>query len=146
MAEGNAEGEVHQAIKRLRVAMNTLISGDSSAIKTLCSHRDDVTAFLGWGGYEKGWEHVSKRWDWAGEQFKGGGPVTYQNLTTIITSGLAYTTDIESIRVRLDGTDTLTQWSNRVTHIFRVEDGGWRLVHRHANRLESQFKPSTRLG
>ena len=126
--------------------MNTLISGDPSAIKTLCSHQDDVTAFLGWGGYEKGWEQVSKRWDWAGEQFKGGGPVTYQNLTTIITSGLAYTTDIESIRVRLDGTDTLTQWSNRVTHIFRVEDGGWRLVHRHANRLESQFKPSTRLG
>jgi ketosteroid isomerase-like protein len=38
-----------------------------------------------------------------------------------------------------------TQWSNRVTHIFRLQDGEWRLLHRHANRLEDQYEPSTRL-
>jgi len=32
-----------------------------------------------------------------------------------------------------------------VTHIFRLVDGDWRLLHRHANRLEEQFEPSTRL-
>ena len=45
----------------------------------------------------------------------------------------------------MDGMDKPTQWSNRVTHIFRLQDGEWRLVHRHANRLEDQFQPSTRL-
>lgn len=144
MADRTTEQGVRQAIERLHAAMNTLMSGDTSAIKALCSHRDDVTAFLGWGGYEKGWQEVSERWDWAGEQLKGGEPVTYQNLTTIITAGLAYTTDIETIRVQLDGMDKRTQWSNRVTHIFRLEDGEWRLVHRHANRLESAYRPSTR--
>ena len=34
--------------------------------------RDDATSFYGWGGYEKGWDAVSRRWDWAGQQFKGG--------------------------------------------------------------------------
>lgn len=144
MADRTTEQGVRQAIERLHAAMNTLMSGDTSAIRALCSHRDDVTAFLGWGGYEKGWQEVSERWDWAGEQFKGGEPVTYQNLTTIITAGLAYMTDIETIRVQLDGMDKPTQWSNRVTHIFRLEDGEWRLVHRHANRLESAYRPSTR--
>jgi hypothetical protein len=61
--------------------MNTLVSGDARAIEALCSRRDDVTAFLGWGGHERGWEQVGEHWDWAGQQFKGG-PVTYQNLTT----------------------------------------------------------------
>jgi ketosteroid isomerase-like protein len=41
--------------------------------------------------------------------------------------------------------DAPTAWSNRVTHVFRLEDGEWRLVHRHGNRLEPQYTPSTRL-
>lgn len=144
MAHQAAEQGVREAIRRLHASRNALASGDTSASRALWSHRDDVTAFLGWGGYEVGWEQVSKRIDWAAEQFKGG-EVTYQNLSTVITNELAYTTDIETWRVQLDGVDEPRQWSNRVTHIFRIEDGEWRLVHRHGNRLESQYKPSTRL-
>ena len=132
------------AISRLHAAMAKVANGDISAIKALYAHSDDATSFYGWGGYEKGWDAVSKRWDWAGGQFKGG-TVGYRNVTTVATAELAYTTDIETFQVRMDGMDQPTQWSNRVTHIFRLEDGEWRLVHRHANRLEDQFQPSTRL-
>ena len=62
-----------------------------------------------------------------------------------MTAELAYTTDVETFEVRMDGMSQPTQWSNRVTHIFRLLDGEWRLLHRHANRLEDQYKPSTRL-
>ena len=145
MADRATEQDARQAIERLHAAMNSLMSGDASPMKALCSRRDDATAFLGWGGYEKGWEQVSERWEWAGRQFKGGGPVTYQNITTVITTELTYTTHIETIRVQVDGMEKPTEWSNRVTHIFRLEDGEWRLVHRHGNRLESRYTPSTRL-
>ena len=94
----------------------------------------------GWGGYEKGWEAVSKRWDWAGQQFKGG-TVSYRNLTSVATAELAYTTDIETFCVRMDGIDQPVQWSNRVTHIFRHANE-WRLVHRHANRLQERYEPA----
>jgi ketosteroid isomerase-like protein len=134
------------AVERLEAAMNTLMSGDASAIKALYSHRDDVTAFFGWGGYEKGWADVSRRWDWAAEQFRGGGPVTYQHLTATVAPGLTVTTHIETARVRLAGTDRPSEWSNRVTHVFRLEEGEWRLVHRHANRLEPRYEPGSRLG
>jgi ketosteroid isomerase-like protein len=132
------------AIARLHAAMAKVANGDISAIKALYAHSDDATSFYGWGGYEKGWDAVSKRWDWAGGQFKGG-TVSYRNVTTVATAELAYTTDIETFQVRMDGMDQPTQWSNRVTHIFRLGDGEWRLVHRHANRLEDQYQPSTRL-
>lgn len=132
------------AIARLHGAMAKVANGDISAITALYSHADDATSFYGWGGYEKGWEAVSKRWDWAGSQFKGG-TVSYQPVTAAASADLAYTTDIETFRVRMAGMDQPTQWSNRVTHVFRMEAGEWRLVHRHANRLEDQFQPSTRL-
>jgi ketosteroid isomerase-like protein len=45
---------------------------------------------------------------------------------------------------QLAGTDGPTTWANRVTHVFRVEDGAWRLVHRHANRLEGRYEPGSR--
>ena len=145
MTEQARDDGWRRAVERLGAAMNTLMSGDASAIKALYSHGDDVTAFFGWGGYEKGWAEVSRRWDWAAEQFKGGGPVTYEHLTATIAPGLAVTTHIESTRVRLAGTAEPTAWSNRVTHVFRLEDGEWRLVPRHANRLEQRYEPGSRI-
>jgi ketosteroid isomerase-like protein len=132
------------AVARLRAAMAQVANGDVSGIKALYSQTAEATSFYGWGGYEKGWEAVSRRWDWAGRQFQGG-TVSYENVTTVVTAELAYTTDIESFSVRMAGLDQPTGWSNRVTHVFRREAGGWRLLHRHANRLEPQYAPSTRL-
>ena len=132
------------AIARLYAAMAKVANGDISDITALYSHTDDATSFYGWGGYEKGWQAVSKRWDWAGQQFKGGS-VSYENVTTVVSSELAYTTDIETFEARMEGMEQPARWSNRVTHIFRLEGGEWRLVHRHANRLENQYAPSTRL-
>jgi ketosteroid isomerase-like protein len=132
------------AIAKLHAAMARVANGDISAIKALYSHSDDATSFYGWGGYEKGWDAVSARWDWAAAQFKGG-TVSYQNVSTVIADTLAYVTDIESFKVRVAGMTEPTEWSNRVTHIFRLEAGEWRLVHRHGNRLEQQYEPGTRL-
>jgi ketosteroid isomerase-like protein len=132
------------AVARLHAALADLANGDPSAIKALYAHSEDATSFYGWGGYEKGWAAVEQRWTWAGQQFRGG-TVSHHNLTTVVTPALAYTTDIETFEARMDGMDRPARWSNRVTHVFRLEDGEWRLVHRHANRLEDQYQPSTRL-
>ena len=133
-----------EAIARLHSAMAKVANGDVSAIKVLYLQGDSATSFYGWGGYEKGWGAVSQRWDWAGRQFKGG-TVNYENVSSMVTAELAYTTDIETFHVNVEGMDHPTQWSNRVTHVFRLEDGEWRLVHRHANRLEQRYEPGPRL-
>jgi ketosteroid isomerase-like protein len=132
-----------RAVARLHAAMARVARGDVAGIKALHSHAPDVTGFYGWGGYEKGWEAVDGRWDWAGQQFKGG-TVSYQNLSTMAADGLACTTDIETFHVPPDAGGGPTSRSNRVTHVFRREDGVWRLVHRHASRLEDQYQPGAR--
>jgi ketosteroid isomerase-like protein len=145
MTEGSHGHGVHPAVGQLQAAMTALMAGDASAIKALYSHGDDATSFFGWGGYEKGWVEISRRWDWAAEQFRGGEPVTYEHLTTLEAPELLVTTHLERIRARLAGMGAPTEWANRVTHVFRLEDGAWRLVHRHANRLEARYAPETRL-
>jgi ketosteroid isomerase-like protein len=72
--------------------------------------------------------------------------VSYENLTIVVTPEMFFVTDIETYSgQRMAGVEGVTGWSNRVTHVFRRENGEWRLVHRHANRLEAQHEPSTRL-
>jgi ketosteroid isomerase-like protein len=145
MIDKELEVSVQSAVARLHAAMAKVANGDVSDIKRLYSHTADATSFYGWGGYERGEEAVSKRWDWAGQQFKGG-TVRHENITTVITPEMFYVTDIETFENQhVAGVDGGTGWSNRVTHIFHREQGEWRLIHRHANRLEAQHEPSTRM-
>ena len=145
MTNAEPEASVNAAIARLHAAMAKVANGDVSAIKSLYSHTADATSFYGWGGYEKGWEAVSRRWDWAGAQFKGG-TVRHENISTVITSEMFFVTDVETFEnQRVADVETVTGWSNRVTHIFRREAGEWRLIHRHGNRLEAQHEPSANL-
>jgi ketosteroid isomerase-like protein len=145
MTDAELEVSVNAAIARLHTAMAKVANGDVSAIKSLYSHTADATSFYGWGGYEKGGEAVLKRWDWAGAQFKGGG-VRYENVSTVITPEMFYLTEIEAYEnQRMAGVAGPTGWTNRVTHIFRLEAGEWRLLHRHANRLEAQHEAATKL-
>ena len=131
------------AIAQLQAALADVANGDTRAIKALYEHSAEATSFYGWGGYEVGWPQVDQRWDWAGQQFKGG-TVAWQPLTLIDSGDLFYTTDIETFSCRMDGKADVVTWSNRVTHIFRRTDSEWRLIHRHANRLERQFQPAER--
>ncbi len=131
------------ALAALRRALADVANGDVRAIKALYSHSEEATSFYGWGGYEKGWEAVSRRWDWAAEQFKGG-TVSHENVTTVVGDPVALVTDIEIFEVALTPGAAPTRWTNRVTHVFRFEEGGWRLLHRHANRLEGRYEPAGR--
>ena len=139
MSNEDLEASVYAAIARLHAAMAKVANGDVSGIKALYSHSAEATSFYGWGGYERGWQAVSQRCDWAGAQFRGGS-VRYQNVSTVVAPELFYVTDIETFEnQRVADVEDITGWSNRVTHIFRREEGEWRLLHRHGNRLESQI-------
>lgn len=125
------------AVRKLRDAMSRVVAGDVSAIKALYSHEEDVTGFHDFGGCEKGWKAISKRWDWAAQQFHGGW-ATYENLSSWTSGDMGFTVDIETLYLAIDGKREPAERTNRVTHIFRIEDDEWRLVHRHANRLDKK--------
>jgi ketosteroid isomerase-like protein len=120
------------------------INGDPTLWKQNASHRDDVTIMGAWGAYEKGWNEVGPRYDWAGGRFKeSGAKVKVEYISSGASGDLAYTVAIERSEVRLVDQDQPTPMALRVTHLFRKEDGEWKLVHRHADPLMGKTAPAT---
>ena len=129
------------AMARLRAVQERFVNGDAAGIKELYSHRDDVTVFGGFGGYERGWAEVGPRLEWAASQFAGG---TYNqtDISATVGSDVACLVSLErwSYADARDRADTVLEL--RVTQVFRREDGEWRLVHRHADPLTEKTSAS----
>ncbi len=129
-----ADPEFEQMQRLLLAANNRFAQGDATALKELCSHKEDVTLFGGAGGYERGWEHVGPRYSWASANFSGG-QTTSEVLATHISGDLACAVELEHWDVRLATTGATATIELRVTHAYRREDGAWRVIHRHREHL-----------
>ncbi len=116
-----------------------MLRGNPEPIKRLYSHRDDVTVLGGFGGFERGWNEVEPRLDWAASHFSGG-RYRQEEVAAIMGVDLAMTVTIERYTVRIDGGEETAQ-ELRVTQVFRLEDGAWKLVHRHADPLVHNRNP-----
>lgn len=128
------EHDLDLAIQRMRAATAAFINGETEAWKAMCSHRPDATLFGGWGGHERGWEQLGPRYDWASARFAGG-EVAFEEIARVVTPDLAYTVHIERNRARLTGRDETVAIALRVSHVYRHEEGEWKLAHRHADPL-----------
>jgi ketosteroid isomerase-like protein len=90
-----------------------------------------VTVFGAWGPCKQGWDQLSQAFRWVGARF-GGGELRGEEVTVTVSGDLAYTVGYERGAMAVDGGEPQPM-TIRVTHIFRNEDGDWRLVHRHAD-------------
>ena len=79
-------------------------------------------------------EQVEKRYEWAAARFEGG-EVHFEDISLVVTPELAYSVAIERSQVRLAGIEGVVPMALRVTTIYRLEDGHWKMVHRHADPL-----------
>lgn len=128
------EHDLEQAIQRMRSATAEFMQGKPEAWKAMCSQRADATLFGGWGGHERGWEQLGPRYDWAAARYAGG-EVTFEEFARFATADLAHTVHLERSQARLVGVDESVPVALRVTHVYRREEGGWKLLHRHADPL-----------
>jgi ketosteroid isomerase-like protein len=95
-----------------------------------------------WGSHEKGWPAVEARYLWAAARFRdSGAALEVEHLTAFGSGDLAVTTAIERAEVGLEGQPATAPMALRVTHVFRREDGGWKLVLRHADPLVARTAP-----
>ena len=128
------------AMAQLLAAQRDFAGGDVAGIKRLYSHREDVTVFGGFGGFERGWAEVGPRLEWAASQFSGG---TYgqEDLSTAVGTDVACLVSLERWSYTNPHDRTATLLELRVTQLFRHEDGEWRLVHRHPDPLMQKRPP-----
>ena len=122
----------------LKTAMGDFVRGDASAFRRHWSLAADVVIMGGFGGYEVGGDTVQKRLQWAAEQYAGG-EIELDHLASFIGSDLACTVTIEHSSGIAGAPDRTMDL--RVTQVFRLEEGNWRLVHRHADPLRPTAAP-----
>jgi ketosteroid isomerase-like protein len=117
-------------------ATNRFINGDPSLWKQICSKSNDATIMGGFGGYEKSWDQVGPRYDWAASQFKeSDAKLSVEYISTVVSGDLAYILVIERSVIQTVNAEQKTQQALRCTQIFRKENGQWKLLHRHADPL-----------
>ena len=131
--------DFYQTLEQVRTANQHFLAGDSAPYKACWSHTDEVTIFGGWGAYEKGWEQVGPRLDWAAARFLEGHR-SIELLSIALSGDLAYTVWIERGETHVVGSDELRPSGLRVTHIFRREEGAWKVIHRHADAIMEKIE------
>ena len=131
---------IQGAIDAFAAALATFVQGDATPFAAQWSQGDDVTLFGGWGAYERGWDAVGPRLAWAASRFAGG-RVAYEPLAAGSSGDLGYAIGLERGEVRVAGSAEPRPLLLRVTHIFRREEGRWKLIHRHADPITARTPP-----
>jgi hypothetical protein len=125
---------VQPMIEQVQDAIRQFTNGNARPYHACWSQDDDVTICGGWGAYERGWEQVGPRLDWAAARWRGG-HTNFVPLALGASGDLAYSVWIEQGDARLEGFDEFRPIALRVTHIYRCEARAWKIIHRHADAL-----------
>ena len=73
--------------------------------------------------------------DHAASQAREGRLVSVEIVAKHVSAELAYVVQIEHPEAELGAREAITPFALRVMMIFRPEDGGWKIVHRHADPI-----------
>jgi ketosteroid isomerase-like protein len=130
----STESELDAIVDQTVAALNCLVAGNPEPFKALYSPEPDVTVFGGFGAYERGWEQVAQNIEFAASRFRGG-HLEIEQLATGMSGDLVYTVWIERGAAQVEGRDEPGALVVRVTHIFRRENGVWKLIHRHGDPI-----------
>jgi ketosteroid isomerase-like protein len=133
-------------IEQDHLALDAFAKGDPEPLKNLYSRRDDVIIANPFGPPSKGWEKAAATMDRAATNFRDGEATGFERISEYATADLGYIIEIERFRSKVGGGDKLVPISLRVTTVFRREDGGWRIVLRHADPITSARPPASIVG
>jgi ketosteroid isomerase-like protein len=117
---------------KCQAALGQLVEGNAEAFKSLWSRSDDIVIMGAFGGFEHGWEQVAERLEWASAGIGASGR-RVENLLTAVGEDLACTVDLEHME-RTSGGRTYHRVL-RCTQVYRLEDGEWKVIVRHADEL-----------
>jgi ketosteroid isomerase-like protein len=111
--------------------------GNPLPVKMMFSHQDDVSLANPFGPPVSGWNKVSEALDFASSRFKDGNVINFETIAKYETPELVTILEIEKWKAKVSGREDVSFFDLRVTSTFRNEDGNWKLVHRHADPINT---------
>ncbi len=132
-----------QIIEKVHLALREFVKGNPEPMKLMFSHKDDVTLANPFGPPKKGWKGVSEIMDSAASVLRDGDIPAFEIISKYVTSELAFILEMEWQKVKIGGRQDISDAALRVTMIFRLEDGTWKIIHRQADPITSSQPPES---
>ncbi len=121
-----------QARERYHEGLHTFVKGDSGPVLQVFSQREDVVLCNPFRPFARGPREVAETTEQAASHFADG-EIEFETVTAFATAELGYIVEMERFRATIDGSEG--SGALRATTIFRLEDDGWRIAHRHADPI-----------
>jgi len=135
--------DFQQFMKRRTEIALAYVNGDAGPLDDIATRREPAHFFGPNGGHADGVEAVGRDYRDGAAHFQAGGDSRVEVLQAQDSGDLAYWVGLQHAHVRVKGKPDPVLMDLRVTEIYRREEGGWKLVHRHADMLaEPQRKPA----
>jgi ketosteroid isomerase-like protein len=131
-SESTRDTGLEEFIGRCHEAITEQSQGNPEPFLELWSRADDVSIMAAIGGYQVGFEEVSKLLT-AASKTQSFESWSAENLVTGVADDLAFSVELEHYGRQADGKEE--EMTLRATQIYRREDGGWRVIHRHGDVL-----------
>ena len=127
--------ELAELVRRTAEAASALIRGDIRTYATLVRHADDFTLMAPFGGEtRRGFDDSDEALEALAAFFRSG-EATLEVVESYASGDLVVLVVVEHQR-GVVGDLPEQDWSLRVTLVYRrASDGGWQLIHRHADPL-----------
>ena len=124
-----------EAVEASHRALDEIARGNLAAFMDLYTDRDDATLGNPYGPPARGRDEIERAGRRAAENYRDGRTIGFENFATYVNGDLGYTFEVERFETKVAGADELTPVALRVTSIFRLEAGIWKLLHRHADPI-----------
>lgn len=123
--------------------MDEFMRGSCEGVKPLFSRANDVTLCNPFGPVAQGWDRVVDAMERAAQNYRDGQAIGFDNISTVVSPELAYVVEVERLRAKVGGRPEMDDLALRVTTIMRLERGGWKIVHRHADPITTTRPPES---
>ena len=98
----------------------------------LWSHDDPVSVFAALGPSRSGWDELEPMFRSVADRLSDGDDLQFDLTTYDVSGDMAWTAGFLRFTVSLDGAPPRPMVL-RITHVYRRENGGWKIAHEHSN-------------
>jgi len=131
-----ADSSFRATLGQYETALLNLFNSNDTLWLALSSHSNDVTLLDPFGGISRGWEQVGAKYAMVASRYEpGNAQVSVEYIAAGVSGGMAYVVAVERGVSRRRGEAENRNTYVRATSVFRLEEGRWRLLHRHMDHL-----------
>ncbi|MEP7074696.1 MAG: DUF4440 domain-containing protein [Acidobacteriota bacterium] len=120
-------------LKRRFAASDAFVNGDIEPLIEVSASEEPASIFGPMGGCVFGVEKVNAVNTAGAKAFAPGAENEFEEFHQSSDGKLGYWTGIQRSKVIFKGKDETVPMALRLTEIYRRDDDGWKLIHRHAD-------------